>query len=100
LAITKLLIGIGFAAAFTVQITVICARLERATMPWWLPIRRLGARILGALGTVTNPDHGGADSGEVVFLYIASGRRELPLLPRLVRFVGFAAGGSRRSVRT
>jgi hypothetical protein len=28
---------------------------------------RLGARLFGALRTVDNPDHGGADSGEVVF---------------------------------
>jgi hypothetical protein len=29
--------------------------------------RRVGARLFGALRTVGNPDHGGADSGEAVF---------------------------------
>ena len=43
------------------------------------------ARLFGALRTVGNPDHGGAYSGEAVFLCIASTRRELPLLPRTVR---------------
>ena len=42
---------------------------------------RLGARLSRALRTVGNPDHGSADSGEVVFLCIAGTRRELPLLP-------------------
>jgi hypothetical protein len=45
------------------------------------PERRLGARLFGALRTVGNPDHGGADGGAAVFLCIASARRELPLLP-------------------
>jgi hypothetical protein len=30
---------------------------------------------------VGNPDHGGADSGEIVFLCIANAQRELPHLP-------------------
>jgi hypothetical protein len=50
--------------------------------------RRLGARLLRALRTVGNPDHGGAESGEFVFLCIASARRELPLLPRSGLVVG------------
>jgi hypothetical protein len=45
------------------------------------PERRLGARLLRDLRTVGNPDHGGADSGEAVFLRIANAGRELPLLP-------------------
>ena len=32
---------------------------------------------------VGNPDHGGAGSGEAVFLCIASARRELPHLPQI-----------------
>jgi hypothetical protein len=47
--------------------------------------RRLGARLLRALRTGKQSDHGGADSGEVVFLCIVGARRELPLLPRRVR---------------
>jgi hypothetical protein len=43
--------------------------------------RRVGTRLLRALRTVGNPDHGGAESGEVVSLCIAGARRELPLLP-------------------
>jgi hypothetical protein len=46
--------------------------------------RRVGARLLRVLRTVGNPDHGGAESGEVVSLCIAGARRELPLLPRMV----------------
>jgi hypothetical protein len=46
--------------------------------------RRLGARLFGALRTVGNPDHGGADSGETVFLCIVGARRELPHMPRCV----------------
>jgi len=38
-------------------------------------------RLLIALRTVGNPDHGGAESREVVFLCIVRARRELPLLP-------------------
>jgi hypothetical protein len=43
--------------------------------------RRVRARLLRTLRTDGNPDHGGAESGEVVFLCIARARRELPLLP-------------------
>jgi len=44
-----------------------------------------------------NPDHGRAGSGEVVFLCIASARRERPLLPHIARqtrhdVVGSATG--------
>jgi hypothetical protein len=41
--------------------------------------------LFGVLRTAGNPDHGGADSSEVVFLCIASARRELPLLPHRAR---------------
>jgi hypothetical protein len=44
--------------------------------------RRLGARLSGASRTVGNPGRGGADSGEAVFVCIASTWRKLPLLPR------------------
>jgi hypothetical protein len=52
-----------------------------AEAAWAAPDRRLGARVLGDLRAVGNPDHDGADSGEVVSLCIASAWRELPLLP-------------------
>jgi hypothetical protein len=39
--------------------------------------RRLGARLFGVPGTVGNPDDGGADRGEAVFLCNASARRDL-----------------------
>jgi hypothetical protein len=44
-------------------------------------LRWLGARLLGALHAVGDPDLGGADCGVVVFLCIANARSELPLLP-------------------
>jgi hypothetical protein len=47
--------------------------------------RRLGARLLRALHPVGNPDHGRADSSEVVFLCITDVWRELPLLPHRAR---------------
>jgi hypothetical protein len=51
------------------------------------------AAVIRALRTVGNPDHGGADSGDTVFLYIVGARRELPHMhvmpmsgrPRLAR---------------
>jgi hypothetical protein len=44
--------------------------------------RRLRARLSKGSRTVGNPSHGHPDSGEVVFLCIASARRELPLPPQ------------------
>jgi hypothetical protein len=61
--------------------TQICAVSEVAAQ--MLPGVHSGGSARGYLElfAVGNPDHGGADSSEVVFLYIASARRELPLLP-------------------
>jgi hypothetical protein len=43
-------------------------------------------RLLRALRTAGNAEHGGAESDEVVFLCITRARRELPLLPRVARW--------------
>src|SRR5215472_2263235 len=60
---------------------------------------RLGARLSRALHTAGIPDHGGADSGEAVWLCIASARHEPPLLPPIACglpvFPTLAASGRR-----
>jgi hypothetical protein len=53
--------------------------------------RRLGARLFGALRTVGNSDHGGADSGEVVFFSLSHKRRAFGRVGLGVEIMVYAA---------
>jgi hypothetical protein len=82
------------ATAATIQIGQFGAANSQHRMPVVAAERRLGARLLRAPRTEAQSGHGGADSGELVFLCVANSRR-VPLLPPTPRAVWLCSARAR-----